>query len=312
MARYFDAYRIDHILGFFRIWEVPRQAQSAILGHFYPSMPYSAEDIKALGLKFDDTLLCSTDLKNSDTLFVAYPEGGFTPRIEGYKTPMFKALSAKEQQAYMQLHEEFFYHRHNDFWRENAMRRLPALMQATRMLTCGEDLGMIPACVPEVMAQERILSLEIERMPKEYGLRFARTQHYPYLSVATPSTHDMSTLREWRQEDRDDTQCFYNNILGFEGKAPIEMDGAVAKAIVAEHLQSPSMLTLIAWQDWMATDEKLRRKEYAEERINIPSNRGHVWNYRMHMTIESLFKARTLNRSILRMISESGRSPNDK
>jgi 4-alpha-glucanotransferase len=162
------------------------------------------------------------------------------------------------------------------------------------------------------MKNLQVLSLEIERMPKEYGLRFARTQDYPYLSVATPSTHDMSTLREWWQENRDDTQCFYNNILGFEGKAPVEMDGAVAKAIVAEHLQSPSMLTLIAWQDWMATDEKLRRKEYAEERINIPSNRGHVWNYRMHMTIESLFKARTLNRSIVRMISESGRSTNDK
>ena len=149
------------------------------------------------------------------------------------------------------------------------MKKLTPLLSATTMTVCGEDLGMIPACVPWAMKNLQVLSLEIERMPKEYGPRFARTQDYPYLSVATPSTHDMSTLREWWHEDRDDTQCFYNSVLGFEGKAPIEMDGAVAKAIVAEHLQSPSMLTLIAWQDWMATDEKLRRKEYAEERINI-------------------------------------------
>ena len=303
MARYFDAYRIDHILGFFRIWEVPRQAQSAILGHFYPSMPYSAEDIKALGLEFDDTLLCSTDLKNSDTLFVAYPEGGFTPRIEGYKTPMFKALSAKEQQAYMQLHEEFFYHRHNDFWRACALKRLPALMATTKMLTCGEDLGMIPACVPDVMREEGILSLEIERMPKELGVAVGNTSTYPYFSVTATSTHDMANIRSWWQEDKELTQRYWRDILHLEGEPEKECSALTAQRIIERQMLSSSILAILPLQDWLATDESLRQADPASERINIPANPNHYWRYRMHLTLEELLTQHKFNQHIGQLVA---------
>jgi 4-alpha-glucanotransferase len=303
MARYFDAYRIDHILGFFRIWEVPRQAQSAILGHFYPSMPYSAEDIKALGLEFDDTLLCSTDLKNSDTLFVAYPEGGFTPRIEGYRTPVFKALSAKEQQAYMQLHEEFFYHRHNDFWRACALKRLPALMATTKMLTCGEDLGMIPACVPDVMREEGILSLEIERMPKELGVAVGNTSTYPYFSVTATSTHDMANIRSWWQEDKELTQRYWRDILHLEGEPEKECSALTAQRIIERQMLSSSILAILPLQDWLATDESLRQADPASERINIPANPNHYWRYRMHLTLEELLTQHKFNQHIGQLVA---------
>ena len=45
MSDYFDAYRIDHILGFFRIWEIPLRATQGLLGTFSPALPYSAEEI---------------------------------------------------------------------------------------------------------------------------------------------------------------------------------------------------------------------------------------------------------------------------
>ena len=41
MANYFDAYRIDHILGFFRIWEIPIDAIQGLLGQFNPALPYT-------------------------------------------------------------------------------------------------------------------------------------------------------------------------------------------------------------------------------------------------------------------------------
>ena len=303
MARYFDAYRIDHILGFFRIWEVPRQAQSAILGHFYPSKPYSAEEIKALGLEFDDKLHCSTDLADTDTLFVAYPEGGFTPRIEGYKTPMFKTLPAAEQQAYMQLHEEFFYHRHNDFWRTCAMKRLPALMAATKMLTCGEDLGMIPACVPDVMREEGILSLEIERMPKELGVAVGNTSNYPYFSVTATSTHDMSNIRSWWQEDNLLTKHYWRDILHLEGEPEKECSALTAQRIIERQMLSNSILAILPLQDWLATDENLRQADPASERINIPANPNHYWRYRMHLTLEELLSKRRFNQRIGRLVA---------
>lgn len=43
ICRYFHAYRIDHILGFFRIWEIPGDCSSGILGRFRPSIPLSRQ-----------------------------------------------------------------------------------------------------------------------------------------------------------------------------------------------------------------------------------------------------------------------------
>lgn len=303
MARYFDAYRIDHILGFFRIWEVPRQAQSAIVGHFYPSKPYTAEEIKAAGIKFNAEKHCSKDLTNSDTLFVEYPEGGYTPRIEGYKCKSFLSLTQAEQEAYYHLHEEFFYHRHNDFWRECALRRLPALMATTKMLTCGEDLGMIPACVPDVMRQEGILSLEIERMPKQVGVAFGDTGSYPYLSVTATSTHDMSNIRGWWREDADLTQRYWSEVLHLEGKADKECSGKVARLIIERQMRSRSILAILPLQDWLAIDERLRLKDPEGERINIPANPNHYWQYRMHLTLEQLLTEVELNHNIKALVA---------
>jgi 4-alpha-glucanotransferase len=157
------------------------------------------------------------------------------------------------------------------------------------------------------MKNLQVLSLEIQRMPKLYGETFARPSHYPYLSVATPSTHDMSTLRGWWREDEALSQQFYNNALGFEGKAPAEMDGRVAKAVLEQHLHSPSAFALFAWQDLLAMDERLRRANPDDERINVPSNRDHCWNYRMHIPVEQLMEERSFNDALYRMIAESGR-----
>ncbi len=318
MSNFFDAYRIDHILGFFRIWEIPSYVSSGLSGHFRPSMPLTVDEIEKAGFYFDasqHSCAKATDLpsdKPADLLFIPDETlpGHYHPRIMASETNSYHALGERNKQAFDRIYEDFFYHRHTNFWFEEAMKKLAPLLSATQMTACGEDLGMIPACVPWAMDNLQILSLEIQRMPKQYGVRFARTEEYPYLSVATPSTHDMSTLREWWTENTDDTQHFYNEVIGREGKAPSEMDGATAKAILAMHLKSPSMLAMIAWQDWMAMDERLRRPNAPEERINIPANRGHIWNYRMHITIEELCRERAFNETVSQMIKEADRAHN--
>ena len=52
METYFDAFRIDHVLGFFRIWEIPADAVHGILGHFSPALPLTPEEIEYFGLHF--------------------------------------------------------------------------------------------------------------------------------------------------------------------------------------------------------------------------------------------------------------------
>ena len=371
MSNFFDAYRIDHILGFFRIWQIPRWAVSGLAGSFAPSRPLSCVEIANAGFKLDkdihtrafvnanalpeifgekahyvatwyltpaaegvytfkeeyrdpQTLRAdlysfhsplSYELKEEvlrlfgEVLFFVREgdEPLFTPRIDASKTLAYTLLDEQQRAAYNSLYEHYFYHRHNGFWFEEGMRKLMPVISSTSMTACGEDLGMIPDCVPWVMKNLQILSLEIQRMPKLYGQMFARPAEYPYLSVATPSTHDMSTLRGWWCEDAEATRCFYNYELRREGTPPATMSGDIAAQIIREHLNAPSLLTLVAWQDYMAMDERLRRDNPEDERINVPSNRNHVWCYRMHITLEQMMREEGFNETLRGMIAASGR-----
>ena len=310
MSRYFDAFRIDHILGFFRIWEIPLAAKSGLAGHFSPALPYSSKELADLG--FD--MKCRQFPKvcpdrSPGALFVPDPHhrDRWHPCIAARSSAAYAALAPDCRHAFDSLYEDFFYHRHNRFWKESAMRKLPALLSATGMLACGEDLGMIPACVPEIMREYQILSLEIQRMPKKFGERFADPAEYPYYSVCTTSTHDTSTLRAWWEEDREMTRLFWKDMLGGEGEAPDVCTPSICRSIIQMHLDSPSMLAILPIQDWLSVDGTLRLSDPMEERINIPSDPHHYWRYRMHLTLESLLRQDGFNSVLREMILSSGR-----
>ncbi len=305
MADYFDAYRIDHILGFFRIWAVPEGAKNALLGAFEPSLPYSVTDIRSEGFDFDAERDVAHDLSDDNALWLAYGEG-FVPRISPFATERFNALPKLQQQAFVRLHDNFFYNRHNAFWGMTGAERLSQLVGSTAMLACGEDLGMIPACVPQAMCERQILSLEIERMPKEYGVRTGDVLRNPYLSVCSTSTHDMSPLRLWWRDEAE-RQYYFEKVLGLEGEATAEATAELCAQIVARHLASPSMLTILPLQDWLSLSAELRAEDIERERINIPSVPRHYWRYRMHLPLEELVGAEDFNKRIADLIIETNR-----
>ena len=373
MSEYFDAYRIDHILGFFRIWEIPMHAVHGLLGQFIPSIPMSREEIESYGLPFREEYLIPyihesflgqvfgphTDYvkqtfllpaetpgiyhmkpefatqrevesffagKNdenslwirdglytliSDVLFVpdTKEKDKYHPRIGIQRDFIFRSLNELEQNAFNKLYDQYYYHRHNEFWRQQAMKKLPQLTQSTRMLVCGEDLGMIPDCVSSVMNDLRILSLEIQRMPKNPMYEFGYLNEYPYRSVCTISTHDMSTLRGWWEEDYLQTQRYYNTMLGHYGTAPTVATPDLCEEVVRNHLKSNSILCILSLQDWLSIDGKWRNPNVQEERINVPSNPRNYWRYRMHLTLEQLMKAAELNDKIRELIKYTGRAP---
>lgn len=292
MSQYFSAYRIDHILGFFRIWEIPRPHHTGLLGHFSPAMPLSREEIEGRGVTFVRDMYLQ-DLNNHSL---------FHPRISARSEDAYGQLSDEERRRFDALYEDFFYHRHNHFWYNVAMHRLPPLVHATQMIACGEDLGMVPECVGWVMHQLGILSLEIQSMPKEMGLEFGILDHNPRLSVCTISSHDTASMRGWWEEDAERTQRYYNQVLGMAGVAPAKMPADVCRRVVSDHLCSPSALCILTLQDWLAIDSKLRLDDPSKERINIPANPRHYWRYRMHLTLEQLIHAKVFNKNVKQMI----------
>jgi 4-alpha-glucanotransferase len=223
------------------------------------------------------------------------------------QTESFQNLDYNSQHQLKELYVDYFFRRQDDFWQKEAMQKLPALRRVTNMLICGEDLGLVTACVPDVMKQLGLLSLEIQRMPKDNTREFFHPNAAPYLSVVTPSTHDMSIIRGWWEEDVAKTQKFYNQDLGQLGVAPFFCEGWINKAIVVQHLYSPAMWAIFQLQDLLGMDENLRRENPNDERINVPSNPKHYWQYRMNMSLEDLMNANNFNTMLKEIVVLSGR-----
>ena len=369
MGYYFDAFRIDHILGFFRIWSSPANAVEGILGYFVPALPLEPGELTARGLHLDrerltrpfindavlkelfgaragavrrEFLLAATggtySLKPDfatqlqvEKAFAARPqteenqklkiglfdlisnvilleaEGNLHFRFAMQDTSSFKQLPAELQPKLYELYVDYFFRRQDNFWMREAMQKLPALKRVTDMLICGEDLGLVPACVPEVMRDLGFLSLEIQRMPKVMGQEFSRPAAAPYLSVVTPSTHDMSTLRGWWEEDRALTQKFFNHELGLAGEAPLTGEPLMVQTIIRQHLASPAMWSIFQWQDLVGMDGTLRRNDVAAERINIPACPHYYWRYRLHLALEKMLQANAFNSQLKQMLTTAGR-----
>jgi 4-alpha-glucanotransferase len=373
MGNYFDAFRIDHILGFFRIWSIPIDQVEGIMGRFVPAIPVRISEFAARGIWFDhdryikpfitDQVLAQIfgaaaglvkakflqldrpdkyslrpefatqrqvekhfaglevsaqnkalqeglfDLISNVILFEdeAALGGQFHFRFSIETTPSFKHLDSRTQNQLRDLYIDYFFGRQDDFWMKEAMQKLPALKRVTNMLVCGEDLGMVPNCVPEAMKQLGLLSLEVQRMPKSLNREFSHPKDAPYLSVVTPSTHDMSTVRGWWKEDRTVIQRFYNQELGLSGPAPEECEPWINRAIVRQHLDSPALWSIFLLQDLLGMDEHLRRPDPAEERINIPADSSNYWRYRMHLWLEDLLKANAFNTALRQEIEQSDR-----
>jgi 4-alpha-glucanotransferase len=204
------------------------------------------------------------------------------------------------------MYNEYFYQRHNTYWQQQALWKLPAILDASDMLICGEDLGMIPATVPTVMHEMNIMSLEIQRMPKGHD-RFGQVQHYPYFSVCSPSCHDMSTIRGWWESDFGTASAFYHDYLHWQGSAPAECAPEVVSAIVEDHLASPSMLAIFPIQDLAGMSPHLRKSNAASEQINDPSIPKHYWKFRFHLAVEDLLQEEEFNRHLLALVRKHGR-----
>ena len=371
IAKFFDAYRIDHVLGFFRIWEIPINAVHGLLGQFSPALGMTRQEIEAYGLHFQEELFtepfitdwviermfgeraqmvrgtylepshdgryrmkeayntqrkiekaftgktgkADTDLRDglyalvSDVLFVRdhRDPNKFHPRISVQFDFIYESLYDSDKYLFNKIYNDYYYRRNNQFWYREAMNKLPRIVEATRMLVCAEDLGMVPDCVSWVMDELKILSLELQSMPKDPNVRFGVLSRNPYRSVCTISSHDTPTLRQWWDEDEARTQDYYNNVLQKYGAAPHPLPGWLARDIISRNLLCPSMLCILALQDWLAIDENIRLADKDKERINIPSNPRHYWRYRMHINIEDLLGKHDFNQNITDLIRESGR-----
>jgi 4-alpha-glucanotransferase len=387
MSSFFDAFRIDHILGFFRIWEIPYHAIDGMLGQFNPAHPFTVDELRYRGVNFDYDRFCKPYIRQhmleshftpaftaeataeflvstganmyaikpqfatqrqveeycatrigdasektdyykavkkgmfqliAEVLFLEAPvqvhgQRAFTPRIwvdpeNHQKRPWtYRELPSDQQTAMYDTYIHYFYHRQEGLWQQQALKKLPAIKSATDMLVCGEDLGMVPGCVPPTMDGLQILGLNVQRMPKIPRLKFFHPADAPYLSVVTPSSHDTSTVRGWWEENRDLSQAFFHEQLGRQDGAPVYCEPWLVRIMMEQHMHSPAMWSIIPLQDLVGIDEKIRLPDPDAERINVPANPKHYWRYRCHLSVEQLMAEHGFNAELKSIISASGR-----
>ncbi|MDO5615184.1 MAG: 4-alpha-glucanotransferase, partial [Cruoricaptor ignavus] len=369
LEQYFDAMRIDHILGFFRIWRMPISATQGILGYFYPAVPIREEEFWARNIPFNFDRYCKPyindqilwdffgeekeriqnhfmnnhfngtysfkeeydtqrKLKNyfqeypqdwaeeklislcANVLFLQEDKGNgeciYHPRFNINKTDSYRYLSDWEKQNIYDLYVDYFFKRQDGLWYESAMEKLPVILNSTDMLICGEDLGLVPDCVPLVMDRLAITALKVQRMPAD-NILWYNPKDASYLNVVTASSHDSSTLRQWWTEDRLLTQKYFNQQLNQSGTAPNELLPELAEIIMKQHLYNDAMLAIFPIQEFLATDYELRNPKVDNERINNPAVFPHYWRYRMHIDLENLKSQKDFNDKIAQWIEDSGR-----
>ena len=373
LAEYIDVFRIDHVLGFFRIWEIPPGGYDGTTGHFRPGLPLEPEALTAalgavdlaaltrpvldagvveerIGAQSDAVLATFFEVSKGSLRFssagdsqqsiidtfesgafsrlaeverrellrglldlradvMLHPAGdGYVPAINWRDSTHYGALDEASQEAFDELALDFFHHRHSALWEAQGRRTLPALLDATELLACGEDLGMVPNFVPPVMNEMGLLSLEIERMPKRLGDWIADPANAPYLSVVSPGTHDTTTLRQWWAEDEAVVKRYWREALGRSGPAPAEASPEVVEAILRRQLDSRAMLCIVPVADLLAIDSELSRDDLVSERINDPANRHNRWRYRMDFSAAELLANESFTAHVRRLVAESGRA----
>ncbi len=368
LEQYFDAMRIDHILGFFRIWRMPISATQGILGYFYPAVPVKNEEFQARNIPFDFDRYCKPYINDqilwdyfgdakemiqnqfmdkhfngnysfkeefdtqrklkdfftenphdwaeeklislcANVLFLVEEtkEGNvYHPRFNINKTDSYKYLADWEKEAIYELYVDYFFKRQDGLWYQSAMEKLPVILNSTDMLICGEDLGLVPDCVPEVMDKLAITALKVQRMPSE-NIAFYNPKNASYLNVVTASSHDSSTLRQWWQEDRNITVKYFREQLHQFGTAPGELVPEIAEMIMKQHLYNDAMLAIFPIQEFLATDHSLRNGNMDNERINVPAIFPHYWRYRMHVNLEELNESEDFNSKIAYWVEDSSR-----
>ncbi len=370
LEQYFDAMRIDHILGFFRIWRMPMSATQGILGYFYPAIPVKIEEFNARNIPFNEHRYCKPFINDQilwdhfgqekDTIqnefmhnhfdgtytfkeefdtqrkltdyFKTNPQDWaedklislcanvlflpetldsgeivYHPRFNIQKTSSYQNLSDWEKNAVNELYVDYFFKRQDGMWAEKAMEKLPVILNATDMLICGEDLGLVPDCVPDIMDQLAITALKVQRMPSD-NIPWYNPKSAGYMNVVTASSHDSSTLRQWWHEDRTLIQEYFNKQLGQSGTSPWNLEPELAEIIMKQHLYNNSMLAIFPIQEFLATDRELTNPNMDEERINNPAVFPHFWRYRMHLNVENLLNKDDFNQKIAHWVTDSNRS----
>ncbi|OHT17246.1 4-alpha-glucanotransferase DPE2 [Tritrichomonas foetus] len=230
-------------------------------------------------------------------------DGNFIP----IESSSFRELPESQKGTFKELFYEYFYNRQTNLWLELATPKLKMLQESTNMLLCADDLGLNNEKLTQNLEARGFLSLRVQRMSRLENHNFDKVREFPYFSIATPSTPQMTTIRGWWEENREVIAKFWREEVWRNDEPPSQCECFIQELILKQHLWSDSMWTIFLLQDITGVDQRFRSQLPSQERINDPKSENQRWDYRYPFSIEELLDARDFSFRIRTLVEESKR-----
>lgn len=309
LEKFFDLYRIDHVLGMYRIWSVPLNAKSARYGYFYPQKGLSKEDFLSVKLEPDEFV-------QKEILY----EFAFNQYVfcwDFASLPNFMSLDEdiKNQLITLSAKNSSF---DESIWKENGETILNFLSKESKMLACAEDLGAVPDFIKDSIKQNEIIGLDIIRWTRNYHsekANFILAEDYRRLSVASLSVHDTSVALAWWNEIDSNTKEQFLELIGLKEEESKDKVKLLEK-MMEFALSVNSIFSIHLLHDYLFDpqynqykDRKLCILDNPEEhRINTPGTQEEFnWDYRFPFVLEELLDNEKLCARIKKMIKQNSR-----
>jgi 4-alpha-glucanotransferase len=185
-------------------------------------------------------------------------------------------------------------------WGIQGHDHLEMLLHASQMLPIAEDLGLIPKVTYTTIKKLGICGTKVMRWQKHFG-RYLKLSKYEKLSVTTLSTHDITLLGQWWEDNKKEAKKLSKF---YQCKHTKTLTSSVRKKILIGAHSTSSLFHINLLQEYLALYPDLVYTNPEDERINIPGTISATnWSYRTKPYLEDIIHNNHLTKDIKEILS---------
>jgi len=235
------------------------------------------------------------------------PHKKYYPRFSMTDSTVFRSLPERDAQVLYKLFVDFYYRINLQLWHEQGQHKLSVLASSS-MQFFGYDLGASLNDEEKILHRVGICSYRVQRVPRESIQRFDGTNNFPYMSVCSPTPHDLPHLTLWWRQEQADAQLFYHQFLKKGDVAPLILTPDIASGIIQLHLSSDSMWCMFVFDDLLSIESEFD-SVISNLWINDPSC-DNKFRYRMKLSLNDLLAHKEWIKNLSKLIENSHRGRN--
>nr|WP_246843758.1 4-alpha-glucanotransferase [Leptospira biflexa] len=298
LEHFFHLYRIDHVIGMYRIWAIPKEDKTAQKGWFHPQFGIETSEFLNVGInpKSMEEKGLIHEFKPNHYIFYwdFWKEESYQSLPEETKAKLFPL-----SQLHITAEEKH--------WREAGEKILEIFDSFSSMVPCAEDLGSVPSFIRDSLFERQMIGIDVVRWTKSFTTgEFIEEDNYRENAISVLSTHDTSLVMDWWKHEGDlesKLQFFFDRV----GKPRPETEDQILEGLLEFVFQTKSIFSIQLFQDLaLGISDVVENPE--KHRINLPGTPDHSnWTYRFPILIEEFASDFQRNFTIRKLVHSSGR-----